>query len=293
MRRFHAVVVVSLALSLGCVSPRPPQSPVPDLTTRANNETEEDGPILLHLAILERPLGDRVLNREVWAMADEQVLLEQKATLLANGFRVCVIGGQLPAGLQTLLQSPRSCPTLRQINTHLKTPTPIQVGPVHATCAFRLEENGVHRSVELKDAQCLLEVTASSGEEGKLRLRFTPHVRYGQETIAPHPTPNPAGPLEWSWEARRPEEVYSGLGWELNVASDEYVVVGLPLESLGETANLGEVCFVSEKDRQRTQRLVVVRAATVQPLVPADEALTRSPPLALRAVWSSQGGSPP
>jgi hypothetical protein len=293
MRQFQAVIVCCVVALAGCATPPSGPAAPGDPTTRANNEGEDEDAILLHLAIVERPLGDRVLNREVWSMADEQVLLDQKATLRANGFRVCLIGGQLPGCLQTLLQSPRFCPTLRQIHTHLNTPVPITLGPLRPHCSYQLDENGQTSTLNLNDAQCLLEVTAQAGEEGKLCLRLAPHVRHGKSTIAPHPARDPDGSLKWSWEAQQPEEVYAFLSWELTVTPDEYVVVGLPLEA-AEGNNLGQLCFVSEQDQKRVQRLVVLRGARVQPALPSEEALSRSPPLAVRAAWSdSLRGSAP
>src|SRR4051794_34331530 len=70
-----------------------------------------DGPtgedvVLLRVALLERPTGDRCLNDELGRLADEQAItladkvnLERKGELADNGFRMGQIGGQPPASL--------------------------------------------------------------------------------------------------------------------------------------------------------------------------------------------------
>jgi hypothetical protein len=289
MRQFQAGVVLCVGLLAGCASaPKPVEPPPRDLTTRAMNDPEEEGTVLLHLAILERPVGDQTLNVDVWAMADEQSLLEQKSTLLANGFRVGLLGGQLPGSLQGLLQSPHSCPTMRQITTHLKAPVPINLGPVRSECRFQVDD-GNARTVALKDAQCLLQVVPTLGDDHKLRLRFTPQVKHGKETLAPHPERDVSGSLRWSFDPVTPCEEFSTLAWELVVNPDEYIVIGLARQYTDEPT-LGEVCF--QGGSPRVQRLVLVRAIRMQTAIPLDEAIAKSPPLALRAVWSSLGGAP-
>src|SRR5262249_12699700 len=59
----------------------------------------------LDVFVIERPLGDVFLNRELWSEADEQTVradgeqsisLERKTALENNGFRVGQVGGALP-----------------------------------------------------------------------------------------------------------------------------------------------------------------------------------------------------
>src|SRR5262249_23060834 len=75
--------------------------------------------VYLDVFVIERPLRDAFLNRELWSEADEQavradgeqgVSLERKTALEKNGFRVGQLGGALPpTQLQDLLMSHRSC----------------------------------------------------------------------------------------------------------------------------------------------------------------------------------------
>src|ERR1700691_3698612 len=62
--------------------------------------------VQMDVALIERPLGDAYLNKDLWLAADEQVVsLDNKAILQDNGFRIGQVGGLTPAGLQALLTS--------------------------------------------------------------------------------------------------------------------------------------------------------------------------------------------
>jgi hypothetical protein len=66
--------------------------------------------IQMDVALLERPVGDRYINQDLWTVADEQVIaLDRKAVLADDGLKVGQLGGIPPAGLQALLTSERTC----------------------------------------------------------------------------------------------------------------------------------------------------------------------------------------
>jgi hypothetical protein len=136
----------------------------------------------------------------------------------------------------------------------------------------------------------VLEVVPTLAEEGKVQLRFTPRVRQGKPALALRPVQDPAGPLRWEWESQQPEEVYPWLAWEVTVTPNEYVVVGTWLDRVD---SLGQRCFLarSADGLAPLQRLLVIRTARGPDAVLADPAFSRSPPLALRASWTSARGS--
>ncbi len=66
--------------------------------------------VLLEVAILERPIGDPYINKELWQNTDEMIVdLDRKAAVEDNGFRVGQIVGMTPGKLQDLLKSKRYC----------------------------------------------------------------------------------------------------------------------------------------------------------------------------------------
>jgi hypothetical protein len=287
------LVVVPLALFaaglIGCFPSRSEQSP-PSLAAPARFEGPTgDDIVQMDLAIVERPCGDHFLNHELWELADEQgVNLERKPILEQNGFRVCQIGGLPPAGLQRLLASRRSCPDPRLVRRHAGDPMPVLLGPVWPRCAFCLDLDH-EEEVALDNAQCLLEVVPALADEGRILLRFTPHVRHGRPIMMRGSARAPDGTLDWSACVKQPEEAYPALSWELTVGPSEYVVVGTRLDRPN---SLGHRCLVGE-GVPRMQRLLVLRAARAPSGPPSDEAIGRSPPLAAQAGWPSARGTAP
>jgi hypothetical protein len=140
---------------------------------------------------------------------------------------------------------------------------------------------------EFEKAQCLLEVVPSLTGDGRIQLRFTPHITHGERKTA-FISQCEAGVLHWGRQEQQPEEVYNWLSWSVAVTPNEYVVVGTKQEQ-GET--LGERFFMSDEEESAVQRLLVVRTAHVPtPSGPADVKLLRSPPLALRASMTAVRG---
>jgi hypothetical protein len=292
MRHCHLVVLVLLAGALGCIGVSAQRSeslkPAPALGSGNFGPTGEDV-VQMEIALLEQPAGDRFLNYDLWEGADEQgVNLEFKPVLEANGFRVCQVGGLPPARLQALLTSPCSCPEPHRVQTHAGTPTPVLLGAARPRCAFRLEQDG-GKEVVLEQAQCLLRVVPTLADEGRIVLRFTPEVQHSQATRVLQSEKDPAGELRWTWEEKRPSQVYEWLAWEVTVGPHEYVAVGT---RLSRPDTLGHRCFLTEDGETPRQRLLVIRAARLVPEVPT-EALRRAPPLALQARWSAARGCAP
>jgi hypothetical protein len=292
MRHFPAVIVFCVTLLAGCRTP--PNEVTAELPIRCQDESPAEERVQVYLAIVERPLGDPTLNRELWEVSDEQILLDQKSLLQANGFRVGLIGGQPPASLQAMLQSPHDCTTLRQVNGAAGEAVPINLGATQPHCPCTLAQGGQLQKVDLENAQAVLEVVVTPADDGKVRLHCTPRIQHGQAALRPLAAKDPAGPMRWAWESRQPEEIYSWLSWEATVAPDDYLIIGTPLASAWQDAGLlGQRFFVQEEKHRRTQRVLVLRAVYLLPQGPANESIARSPPLAARAGLPSARGSEP
>ncbi|HZY87052.1 MAG TPA: hypothetical protein VFE78_19610 [Gemmataceae bacterium] len=248
--------------------------------------------VQIDVAIVERPLGDRYLNGDLWQLADEQgVTLERKPVLEENGFRVGLVGGLLPAGLQGLLTAPRSCPDPHRLSVRAGNAAAVTLGSVWGPCRFEVRHGAEAAAVELADAQCVLEVVPTLTDDGRTLLHFTPHVRHGQPRMVPRATQDPSGWRRWECSASQPEEAYAVLSWELTVAPNEYVVVGT---LLGKPDTLGQRCFAGGEGAEGVQRLLVLRTGRSPPsAAPADEEFARSPPIALRAAWGTARGQAP
>jgi hypothetical protein len=299
MRRWLAMLVaLGIGALGGCYSSHPERSTArlhaPPLAGLVGDDV-----IFLDVAVIERPLGDAFVNRDLWREADEQIIradggeqaisLERKTALEANGFRVGQVSGQLPpAQLLALLLSPRSCQPHR-LQLHAGNETTIPLGPLWPHCRCRLAQDGQITPIDLPKAQCQLKVTPSLTDDGRIHLRFTPHIKYGELKTVFAPLRDAAGVLRWGRQEEQAEELYSWLSWTIAVAPNDYVVLGTPLDK-GET--LGEQFFLPGEENPGIQRLLVLRTAHVPtPAGPTEAQASRSPPLALRVNMTMARGS--
>jgi hypothetical protein len=296
MRLWAALLLgVLTALSAGCAAgatrsawlPRRPLLQVPE------------GPdvVVLSVALLERPVGDRYFNGELWDSADEQAAaLDRRQALEDNGFRVAQVGGIIPPRLQRLLTSPRSCANPRRLYLHAGHPTTVTLGPAQADCRYVISTDGQQTPVALERAACTLLITPTLLRDGRTRLRFVPQVQHGETILVPEPTSDPAGIYKWELHEHRPAERYDALSWDVELAPNEWVLVGGRYDR---PDSLGHRCFISKDPAAPGQRLLVIRAG--RPAAVIDTASTASepgeqaaeeqvPPVALQAACTPVGG---
>lgn len=246
--------------------------------------------VLVEVALIERPVGDPYLNRQLWELADEQsVPLERKAIIQDNGFRVGLIGGMPPAELQALLTSERSCANPRRIQRLSGDPTTLLLGLTRPRCQFKLQQDGSPQLVALEQAECALIVTPTLAADGRTRLQFTPQVRHGETALVPRPAQDRSGTYSWMLQEQRPTETYSAMGWEVTLAANEFLVVGGRFDR---PQSLGHCFFVRADEPSPVQRLLVVRVARLRPGIAAEdeELLHQAPALAAQAALT---GNPP
>jgi hypothetical protein len=298
MRHGRALLVGLLTgLVVGCAT-APPERPT-SWWTRLRSFQGLTGPdvIQMDVAILERPVNDAYINQELWTLADEQpVPLEHKAKLEDNGLRVCQIGGITPAGLQALLTSERSCTHHRRLQLHAGHPTTVTLGPVAPQCRFQVQQEGRAAEITLAQAELTFKVLPTLTADGGVRLQFTPQIYHGEAILTPRPAADRSGFL---LQAQRPTEAFPALAWEVTLAPNEYVAVGAHADRAG---TLGHQYFVRHDEPVPVQRLLAIRTSRSAPGVEGetgagtgdeDLTLSRSPPLALQAAWTSARGSMP
>jgi hypothetical protein len=296
MRHRQAVVLaLAVGIVVGCVTDPSRPSAGPDAarhTAERPAAAATEGEIVsLDVALLERPAGDCFLNHDLWDHGDEQgISLELKPILEANGLRICQIGGMLPAGLQALLASKRSCPDPRRQFAEPGKPALLPIGPIRDRCAFQIAGAGQPQPFDLKQAYCQLEVVPVLQDDRHILLRFTPQVRHGNARITPLVEKDPDGPLRLTMEARAPLEKFPSLCWECAVGVNELVAIGARLDRPG---TLGHACFLPQDQPTPIQWLLVVRASRLLLGPVVDEALTQAPPIAMQAAaLAAQPGTP-
>jgi hypothetical protein len=260
---------------------------------RAFHSTPAPDTVQLDVALVECPVGDGFINRDLWLVTDEQVIgLEHRATLEENGFRVGEVIGLPPTELRTLLKSERSCVNPRRRLLAIGAAAPLQLGPVQAECRFQVHRSGGSVPVALQQAECSLMVVPTATPDGRIRLHFTPKVEHGELLPQFRAAPDRSG---WEMKIQRQSETYTDLSWDVVLASNEFLVIGAWLDQPG---TLGHQAFVDTEGIAPVQRLLVIRTgrsgagidAEIADLPPADPAVTaHSPPLALQATWSARG----
>lgn len=286
MRQGHFLPAgLLIALVVGCTTPmasttiwerlRPFQGPTgPDV-------------VQMDVALIELPVGDPYLNRELWAAIDEQaVALEHKSVLEDNGLRVGIVAGITPGRLQSLLTSDQTCANPRHLRFRTGTTKALEIGPVHAVCRFYLTQDGEALPVDLEQATCTFEVQPSLTRDGKTRLTFTPRIQHGERRQTFQPS---ADRTRWEFLEQRSSETYTSLAWDMTLSPNEFVVVGAREDRRD---SLGHHYFVRADEPAPVQRLLVIRTnrPTVSDLASAEEdepTPKRSPSLAAQAAGAS------
>jgi hypothetical protein len=292
MRLGRALVGGLLAgLLAGCATNKPIQPTT--LWERMRPSYGPTGPDVLQMdvALIERSLDDPYINGELWQLADEQVVaLERKAILEENGFRVGVVRGIPPAGLQTLLTSKRSCANPRHFYLRAGKAEQLVLGPALSVCRFQVQQDSQPAPICVEQALCNLRVVPTAESDGRMHLQFTPLVRYGETRLLPHAAEDDSG---FVLGTEQPTLVYPDLAWEVILAPDQYLIIGARPER---AQSLGCQSFVRREEALPLQRLLVIRAyparATEAPELSfeADEeasTASRATPLALQAAWTA------
>ena len=135
----------------------------------------------LKVVILARPLGDKAVHSAVWGAADEQVVSpEARRALAANGLRVGLITGGLPADVEKALNAPppdKVDPT--EFNLPDGSNTLIALSESAAEASILLNRDGHVSGKDYKDASGFFRVTANQDGPTGVALRVVPEVHHG------------------------------------------------------------------------------------------------------------------
>lgn len=279
-RNWITLVLLALAPAGGCTA-----FPEPALTTSWLRRQHilppeiENQIVQLELPLLERPLGDPFINRELWQYTDEMIVgLDHKAAVEDNGYRVGKIVGMTPGKLRELLRSERSCSNPQRRIFPSGHSVLQYLSPVWPHCDYSVQLARQTRAESFDQARFCLDIKATLTSDGKTRLTFTPKVENGELTLPFQPDPDKQ---TWKYRVEKPCRSYLELSWNAVLAPGEFLVIGAAPDKEG---SLGYRSFVQD-DGSPVQRLLVIRTSRAvgdEPI--ADLARSgRSPCLALRA----------
>lgn len=284
-------VLLLVGLAAGCTLPAHVKAPswIEGLRSGA---VVDPNVVLIETALIERPIGDSYINRELWQGTDEAFLgLTLREALRDNGLRVGQIVGSPPAGFQTLLLSPRCCSNPTRLMVPTGRTIPVYLSPtVLPHSSFDVVVDGERSELEVDQARFGFDLTATLTNDGRTRLALTPKVETG-ETLLPFR----ASPEESRWVLRveKPCRSYPRLGWEVTLKPGQYLVVGCLPDLSG---SLGQAALVQADGANPVQRLLVIR--TNRAGGPADALASeglpqsgRAAPLALQASVPNLSGT--
>ncbi len=274
MRPGAALVLALISVALpGCFTPDAERAVALMGARRLFSGPTGDDVVSLSVALVERPVGDRELNRELWELLNEQVVdADQRAVLAKNGFRVGRVGGSPPPALHNLICSEKSsCANPRRIQLRAGNPNTVLLGPAWSQCRFRLDQDGRASDAELGQAVCQLQVVPKLADDGRVTLRFTPFIKHGELKQKPVAVRTPGGELQWELQVAQEEEIYDWLAWEVSVDANDTVVIGTRADA---PDTLGQRCFTQTETTAPVQRLLVLRVGRLlsDPAVKAESA---------------------
>jgi hypothetical protein len=252
------------------------------LANRLRPKPVPAGPNGLYMDVihLERPFADPELNNDLWLKADEEQLpIALRENLAAQGFRVAVLGGSLPAILKTLFNEEE----IGQMNgEHLllqqSVATQVQTGGIHAVWP-KVANDDVKGSVKSPEsvpeippseadktrnyvnAVGSLRVTTRITSDGCVDLVVLPEIQHGDARKMFVPGSGMNGPLDWSIQVGRQSRLFEELSFTLRLRSGQYALIGCyPLDR----ESLGCRFFIRQKDGQTMQRIVLIRVEASQ-----------------------------
>jgi hypothetical protein len=244
-------------------------------------------------ALLERPIGDRFLNQDLWSLANEQVVpFERRDVLEDGGLRIAQLGGLLPAEFQEILSLDRSNPNPRRRVVRAGDAVTLPLGPARLQC--RVSGTGESKPDTFTNAQFSVVVTPTLTKDGQTCLHFVPQLQHGQSKPGFKPAKDGSG---WTLRDDVPTVTYEQLAWDVTLAPNEYMIAGCWFNRL---ETWGRECFVRGDEPRPVQRLLAMRTSRRQPDVASDMALDsledssllkhRPPPLVVQAAGTVGNG---
>ncbi len=227
------------------------------------------------------PVGDPLGNDQIWSQVDEtRIDLATREELAANGFRVGVVGAQLPEGLAQLLQIKHEACTAdsgteeedvgfsvaalgeepQVVRRHLQVP-PGQRREIYLTpprdqfTVLTASSKGCRgRSYEL--GQPALALRWFCDTQRKCMVELTPEIHFGQSR-----TRFAAEEGNFRIEVTRSKESFDQLRLRVGISPGEILILGCYPERPG---SLGHGAFVLHDEDRQEQRLLLIRLVQIQ-----------------------------
>jgi hypothetical protein len=259
MRVVGGIVVVGAflcAIAAGCKPLQPSDPLTPRTISKSLTPMIPPEGLMVQSVLLERPIGDAFLDRDLWQSTLPAGTPETRALLAENGLRAGVLTGTLPQRFQDLLNSDAEtvAPNERSFNNRKEAVIPT-AGPVEP-CRFEwlADLAGKTKTVELKQARCGLFVRPQVVEGGRVKVWCEPQIQHGERRDLYRPTEDGTGLVKIE---ELPVERFAKLAFEVTLGPDDCLVLGWDADR---PKTIGEAFFAVEVDGRPRQRVLVIRA---------------------------------
>lgn len=219
----------------------------------------------MEIVFAERPVDDPLLaDRRLWDGVDVvgQIRPEVRRRLLDNGFRVGAASATANPAIETLLgmtsesTGARAPVGERQLaGRRVVRPeggaTEVQTGQSYDV--LTLPVDGEPRSLEFRNARCVLRVTAEQLEVGWAKLEFTPEIHHGRLGWRPMATTD-------GWQGATSQRIHRLYDQRFSIILNTGEMAVITADAQRKNS-LGAGFFVDGSGTQRVQRVLFVRLA--------------------------------
>jgi hypothetical protein len=260
-RAVCATVLCAMLGSLGCEKLfTSTDQPIRPNVVRSMAPAIPENSLIVESILLERPLGDAFLDRELWTATLPICKPENRALMEENGLRAGILSGILPTPFQRMLESKAdvvATPNMITFNNRKEAVIPT-AGPIEE-CKFDLLADlaGKPESISLKDAKLGILVRPQVVDTGTVKLWCEPRIQHGDYEIRFRPSEDGTHISKFE---EIPTEKYPSLGFEVLLKADECLVIGCIAE---QQESLGTSLFGAESQGSPRQRIVVIRSRQI------------------------------
>jgi hypothetical protein len=249
-------VLCALVVSLGCEKYfTSTDQPIRPSVVRSLAPAIPADSLVVESVLIERPLGDAFLDRELWTYTMPIGTSESRTLLSENGIRVGIIAGMPPTRFQQLLDTKADIvdPHLMTFNNRKETVIPTSGPAIECDYDLLADLAGKTEAVSLKQARCGVLVRPHALDDGRVKLWCEPQIQHGAPEVRFRPSED--GTQLTRFE-EIPTEKYPTLGIEVLLRADECLVIGCNSQR---HESLGTTLFGVESNGNARQRLVVIR----------------------------------
>jgi hypothetical protein len=216
--------------------------------------------------LLERPVGDKYLDRDLWADARPVGAPEVRALWAENGLRAGVLVGNLPPRFQALLDTETDALNGRRLTLAARDDRVLPTSGPHERCAFAVRATFAEPRAEVafKQARCGVLVRPEPAGRGRVKLSCEPQIQHGERRDVIRASGDVTGFVK---SDEVPLVRHPTLALDVRLEPDEYLLIGW---DAGQPDTLGEALFAVEARDAPRQRVLVVRARQTNPGAPTD-----------------------